>query len=642
MVPPSLARHRAPAVVSLGLLAALSGCRRTVPAAEGAWVSLDTAVSPLPVDEITLVVEPGRHRVVVAPGKPQRLTFTTPATTYEVKPEGAFLARHASLTVDASGRGHVAVAAMPLSLEAMNDAKIGTARAKTMVVDARQLDRVAFRWVDATSLRESGAVDGRSADLPDRVLEQWQREGAHRDASDTEPDLAVIAVSGLMGFDDTARIVQAVLAPTREVMRAGHTERMPVFAARVALTSRYSIDDTPDSEAAEQAVPPPTPDVLALAKAGAVVSNRLGFDVFARLAKQPGNVVICPISAAALLAMMGTAASGATAAEIAARLGASSDREARDRAKALADALAARTSGESGQIGHRRFELRIANALWPRKGEPMRDGFVSAMNDGFGAPPVPLDFAASPVDAANLINGWSAKATAGRIARVVGPDDLRPSTRVVLANAVYFDAGWQTTFPVQATKPAPFHPEAGPVRDVPMMQTTGRFEYVKTKGFTALRLPYSVDALGMLLVLPDQRASASVEARLPEVLDEAARGLQATRVRLSVPRFRMTMTRPLLPILQDLGVRRAFSETDADFSSMTTAPGTHVSQVLQTVDVEVNETGTIAAATSISLGTGLGKFADPLDLTFDRPFYFAIHDTLTGALLFVGRVASLP
>ena len=75
----------------------------------------------------------------------------------------------------------------------------------------------------------------------------------------------------------------------------------------------------------------------------------------------------------------------------------------------------------------------------------------------------------------------------------------------------------------------------------------------------------------------------------------------------------------------------AFGPT-ADFSAL--APGFSVNVVEHKTVVEVDETGTVAAA-----ATGIGVTTaqpQPFFIAMDHPFFYAIRDDKTGALLFIG------
>ncbi|HEY4993654.1 MAG TPA: serpin family protein, partial [Nakamurella sp.] len=54
--------------------------------------------------------------------------------------------------------------------------------------------------------------------------------------------------------------------------------------------------------------------------------------------------------------------------------------------------------------------------------------------------------------------------------------------------------------------------------------------------------------------------------------------------------------------------------------------------------VKVDEKGTEAAAATAMVFEATGALAEPLPITVDRSFIFAVHDVSTGAPLFLGQV----
>jgi len=117
--------------------------------------------------------------------------------------------------------------------------------------------------------------------------------------------------------------------------------------------------------------------------------------------------------------------------------------------------------------------------------------------------------------------------------------------------------------------------------------------------------------------------------------DAGLRSLSFQSVSLSIalPRFTSSYSSALSPALTSLGMGIAFTQS-ADFSAL--APGAFVSEVYHATVVEVDETGTVAAAatrvgvTTSDAGTGM---------TMDHPFIWAIEDGRTGELVFIGILA---
>ena len=99
-----------------------------------------------------------------------------------------------------------------------------------------------------------------------------------------------------------------------------------------------------------------------------------------------------------------------------------------------------------------------------------------------------------------------------------------------------------------------------------------------------------------------------------------------------------------MEILKNLGLKKMFEPDVANFKGISNNP-LHVSDAVQKALIEVDETGTKAAAadtSAFSVGskmreTGLGKKMDYF--VADHPFLFFVRDLQTRLVLFQGRVA---
>ena len=171
----------------------------------------------------------------------------------------------------------------------------------------------------------------------------------------------------------------------------------------------------------------PPPDAAAkLARSG----NTFGFDLYQRLRKQPGNLVISPASLTTALAMTWGGARGETAAQMRKVL----------HLEGTPDEVMA-TSGQlarSLQDPSRPIVFRIANQLFGEKTYELVPAFVEKTRTDFGAPLELLDFKAAPERARLRINEWVEGKTEKRIQDLVPPGAVKPDTRLVLVNAIYF------------------------------------------------------------------------------------------------------------------------------------------------------------------------------------------------------------
>ena len=112
---------------------------------------------------------------------------------------------------------------------------------------------------------------------------------------------------------------------------------------------------------------------------------------------------------------------------------------------------------------------------------------------------------------------------------------------------------------------------------------------------------------------------------------------QKTKVHLEIPKFKIESEIPLNGILKNLGMTKMFKPGMADFRGVSNIP-LHVSEVMEKALIEVDETGTEAAAATAVIGnTRIGPIPPKLFVA-DHPFLFFVRDLRTKLLLFQGRV----
>jgi len=82
----------------------------------------------------------------------------------------------------------------------------------------------------------------------------------------------------------------------------------------------------------------------------------------------------------------------------------------------------------------------------------------------------------------------------------------------------------------------------------------------------------------------------------------------------------------------------AFDPKLASFTPMIGAGGVHIGDVLHQAFVDVDESGTEAAAATAVIGVGLAANTNPfVDVVANRAFFFFIRDIASKTILFVGR-----
>ncbi len=341
------------------------------------------------------------------------------------------------------------------------------------------------------------------------------------------------------------------------------------------------------------------------------------------------NVSVSPASLGIALAMLQNGARGRTQAEIAAALQAGTLSPS-----AVDEGWAGLTTQWSAAAKAAGIEFSSANSLWQQHGLALRAAFMATLARFYASGVWQVDFARDMPGALAAMNQWTSQHTHGKIAKLFG--SLDPATLLVLANAVYFHASWQSPFDPTESKPAPFDLAGGSQVTATFMTSPAPVVTARTDTYDAAELPYQGGRFSALAIMPTHGSLTDFVQRLDgSQLDRIVSTL-TTQLPVKLPRFTTTSTTDLGPVLKAMGMRTAFTDR-ADFSAMSPTP-MQVGQAIQRVYLKVAEKGTeAAAATGIGIEPGLAQV--PVDgITFDHPFLFLIRDTRTGAVLFASAI----
>jgi len=292
------------------------------------------------------------------------------------------------------------------------------------------------------------------------------------------------------------------------------------------------------------------------------------------------------------------------------------------------------------------IEIDVANRLFAQEGFGFRPEFVTALRDRFGAPLEVLDFLHASESSRLAINAWVSQETRHRIPELLPLRAIDPSSRLVLANAIYLRATWETQFEPINTRNRSFWIDGKTPAEVPTMGQLKGIGYERRNGYSALALPYEGGELQFVILLPDERDGlANLERSVtPDMLAGCAK-LPRCELILHLPKFRLNPpTMELGATLRGLGMLAAFDQPlgSANFDRM--APrgpngGLRVSKIFHQTWLSLEEKGTEAgAATAVGMApTGLPP-RHPVEVDVDRPFLFAIQHVPTGTCLFLGRL----
>ena len=148
-------------------------------------------------------------------------------------------------------------------------------------------------------------------------------------------------------------------------------------------------------------------------------------------------------------------------------------------------------------------KLTVANAVWLREGSSLQAPYRQAVEGIMKAKVALVDFS-QPAAAAKLINTWVEDHTNDKIHDLIPPGAIRPGlTELILTNAVWFKADWQSPFKAEATQDGTFYAPSGEITAKLMSQTLKKARYLSRDGYAALDLDYAGDDYALTVILPD-------------------------------------------------------------------------------------------------------------------------------------------
>ncbi len=357
----------------------------------------------------------------------------------------------------------------------------------------------------------------------------------------------------------------------------------------------------------------------------AAAFNRVGY---ALLAEEPvdENIVFSPSSIAHALLMARAAADDATAAAIDAFFAWPDGMAAHDGWNAIDQAIAAAASAED------EVTVAIADRLWPRRDVTPDQEWLDLLASHHGADTVALDFAGDPVGSRNTINDWVAEQTEELIPELLPEGFIQPQMVLVLTDALYFKAQWQTVFGKNPTGPGTFTKLDGSTVTAEFMRELGLGDMRGSgDGYVGAEIPYRGNEFSMLVIVPDEGRFEEIRNRLDgDLLAEIDGTFTTGPYELLLPKWEDDSAIDLLGFLEQIGA--------APGSYPAISPDAFLGAAVHAADIAVDEWGTVAAAAT---ALGFLESAPPapeLVVAADRPFFYLIRHRDSGLVLFMGQV----
>ncbi|NXI67885.1 A1AT2 antiproteinase, partial [Anseranas semipalmata] len=242
----------------------------------------------------------------------------------------------------------------------------------------------------------------------------------------------------------------------------------------------------------------------------------------------------------------------------------------------------------------------------------------------------------NPTEAEKQINDYIERKTQGKITNLV--KEMDPQTVMLLTSFAFFRGNWENPFKPENTEEREFFVDAETIVKVPMMYQMGRFDFYfdEELSCTVVRLHYNGSATAFL-VLPAKGKMKRLEQTLvKETIQEWSDRLLQSKIRLYFPKFSISGSYEIRNILSKMGIVDVFTD-QADLSGITGTPELKVSKVLHKAVLDVDESGTeAAAATAAEIMT----MSLPPAIEFNHPFLMLIFDRDTNSTLFIGKIVN--
>lgn len=361
--------------------------------------------------------------------------------------------------------------------------------------------------------------------------------------------------------------------------------------------------------------------------------NAFTFKLFKETLSKPEagrNLMLSPLSVSMALGMTSNGSNGTTLEAI------RSTMEFKDFTETEVNSYYHKIITELPQLDPK-ATLQIANSIWYTNKFTPLPSFLKVNADNYNAEVAGLDFE-SPT-AKDKINNWVNSSTHGKIPSII--DAIGNDIVMVLINAVYFKSDWKYKFDKAKTAKADFNLDATNKVQTDFMVAQASVNYLSSQEANVYELPYGNEKYSMVIVLPNninnninEFAGAITSAKWKGWMS----GLQKTGMEIKMPKFKFSYEIKLNEELKHLGMEVAFDRTGlANFTRINASGNLHIDEVKHKTFIEVNESGTEAAAVT-SVGIQVTSVQQPSAVLINRPFVYAIREMKTGLILFTGIV----
>ncbi len=291
-----------------------------------------------------------------------------------------------------------------------------------------------------------------------------------------------------------------------------------------------------------------------------------------------------------------------------------------------------------------RVSWGVANSLWFNdKGDcEIENDFLKKAIEYYDAEVYKKAFDAST---ANNINGWVYDKTNHMIDNVV--NDISSDAMLFIVNAIAFEGEWKDEYTESQIIENMEFTNADKSIDKCTMLSSVEDRYFTLGEGTGFIKPYKGGEYSFVGILPEYGMSTEEYIKSlvenNEDFSEAVRNADYNDVYVTMPEFSLDYcNEEMVEVYENMGMNLPFDQDKADLKGIFTDDSNSkvwIDKIIHKTHIEVDREGTRAAAVTaveVDKCAAVMPVAEPVVITLDRPFVYAIVDNETGIPVFLG------
>lgn len=279
--------------------------------------------------------------------------------------------------------------------------------------------------------------------------------------------------------------------------------------------------------------------------------------------------------------------------------------------------------------------FEIANSVWVADAK-INPEYKKKVTDSYKAQIDKID-ASDSVGSAEKINSWINEKTHKMIPSLITPLMIRPDTKSILVNTVYFESAWNEPWNYYEDYKKNFTDVDGNATEIAYMASEG-YDYYESETATAFSYPYK-NNLSFIGILPKKEGDFNTtDLKIEELLKNK---VDSVKVFVEMPRLDFeTEANTIKKMMSEIGMEKIFTD-EAEFDKILENKMLHIDDIIQKCKIELDENGTKAsAATAIMMLDNAVMMDDSeiKEIVLNRPFAFLIYDSEMNQVVFIGKV----